>query len=601
MEKTEATNKQRVALYIRVSTDEQAKDDRYGIELQKSALMGLVSSKPDNFMLAGEQYVYLDDGISGTVKLDERPAFSRLKEDVIMSPEGERPFDAVAVYKIDRFARQLKILLDVIEFFDGYDIKFISANESIDTSTPFGKAMLGIVGVIAELERDTILKRTQDGRWEFFEGGGVLGNAAPYGYTKDDYKRYAELKEEADVVRQIFSMFIDEDKSVDAIAKYLYQHKIYSPTVSAIHYKKRKGDIKKKNDPYFWTNETVRRILADELYIGRIYGNKTKGGKPLDKSEYRLSKTPAPLLVDPITFERAQRILARNKHKRKTSRDGHVYLLSGLLKCDCCYNLEKDSDSGRVGWYGEVKDLKRSGNQTRYYKCVRKNKSKTTTPCNSLPLHAEEIENYIVDYARELLANPVAVFEHQKRLKSQVKTIEHLRKKDKQLLDLITSIPNRKGLLSKQHEMGFLKTPALKEAMKQTDADYVRYREERDEIQKQISQHTLSKGYIQALDLFSGKYSDALKKGFENREVLYTILHELIEEVVIYTRLLKETDLVAGKKKENQQIPDRIHIKLKLPSDILNRLSKQKVYVTDKEIDPDSKGSSGSKSIARGR
>jgi len=598
MEKPKAKIEQRVALYIRVSTDEQA--DKYGVPLQRGALEALIASKPNGFMLAGEKYVYIDEGVSGTVKLDQRPAFSKLKEDILMSPEGERPFDVVAVYKIDRFARQLKILLDVIEFFEDYDVQFISANESIDTSTPFGKAMLGIVGVIAELERDTILKRTQDGRWEYFEGGGVLGNAAPYGYKKDDDKKYVELKEEADVVRNIFRMFVEEGESVDGIARYLYEHKVLSPVVSAIHHKKRKGDIRKKNDLYFWGAGTVRRILGEEIYIGRIYGNKTQKGKPTEKSERRLSRTPAPLVVDPITFEKAQRLLATSKHQRRYAKDGHSYLLSGLLKCDCCYDEKNDARTGRVGWHGEVKDLKKSGGRTYYYKCGRKNRSKTTTLCNAIPLPAEELENYIVEYSRNLLANPVAVFEHQKRLQSQLKTIEHLRNKDKHLLDLITAIPKKRKLLGEQHSIGFLKTPALQEALKKTDEDYARYKKERDEVQMQITQHTLSNGYIKALDLFSEKYRPALEKGFADRQTLSVILHELIEEIVIYTRPVRKSDPIAGRKKADQQIPHRIHIKLKLPSDILNRVGKQEVYLTE-TIEPKSAKSSGQKSITGAR
>lgn len=596
MENTKAKIKQRVAIYIRVSTDEQA--EKYGIDLQKNALLALVNSKPNDFVLAGEQYVYIDDGVSGTVNLDERREFGRLKEDILMSPAEERPFDVVAVYKIDRFARQLKILLEVIELFEMHDVQFVSANESIDTSTPFGKAMLGIVGIIAELERDTIVQRTKDGRWEAFEQGVVLGNSAPYGYTKTVDKKYAELKAEAKVVRQIFSMFVEENKSVDAIARHLFGHQVYSPVVSAILHKKRKGAVRKKNSDYFWSAGTVRRILEDEIYVGRVYGNKSQKGKATEKSERRLSKTPAPLVVDLFTFEKAQQMLAQNKHQRRVAKDGHIYLLSGLLKCDCCYNSETDRDTGRVGWHGEAKDLEKK--RVFYYKCGRKNKSKTSTLCKSIPLRADELENYLVEYSRKLLANPIEVFEHQNKLQSRLKTIEHLRDKDKGLLDLILGVPHRKRRLREQHEAGLLSTPALQENSKKADEDLERYTRERNEVQMQIAQHTLSKGYVKALDLFSEKYRSALEKGFADRDTLYTVLHELIEEVVIYTRPLKKSDVVAGRRKADQQIPHRIHIKLKLPSDILNRVGKQEVHLSE-NIEPIATHSSGQKSASGAR
>src|SRR3989344_4066280 len=137
----------KVALYLRVSTDDQA--DKYGLNSQREAIESLVKSKGQlkdgrpKMVLAGKAYEYIDDGISGTIEIDRRPEFIRLKEDVLNGIErGVKPFDVVAVYKIDRFARKLSILLSVLGFFKKTGIEFISASESIDTSTPFGRAML---------------------------------------------------------------------------------------------------------------------------------------------------------------------------------------------------------------------------------------------------------------------------------------------------------------------------------------------------------------------------------------------------------------------------------------------------------------------------
>ena len=173
MDKNKQLTPLRVALYLRVST-EQA--EQYGIDLQLSALKGLIKSRgklengKPSMVLAGKQYIYKDEGMSGTLAMDDRPAFLQMKEDI--EDSIEKPFDIVAVYRIDRFARKLKILLDVIEFFEKHDIQFMSANESIDTSTPFGRAMLGIIGVIAELEiaqrKDETVKSTTPNKKNFF-------------------------------------------------------------------------------------------------------------------------------------------------------------------------------------------------------------------------------------------------------------------------------------------------------------------------------------------------------------------------------------------------------------------------------------------------
>lgn len=591
--------KQRVALYLRVSTEEQAREaHRFGVPMQEEALKGLIQSKQSNMVLAGERYIYIDEGYSGTIPIDERPEFCRLKEDLINSPPNDRPFDVVAVYKIDRFARQLKILLDVIDLFEVYNIKFISANESIDTTTPFGKAMLGIIGVIAELERDTILQRTRDGRWQAFESGIVLGNNALYGYTKDENKKHKVFETEAEVVRDIFRSFVYENKSVDAIAKHLREHKVLSPAASAVVHGKRKGDVQKKNDDYFWTAGTVRRLLSEELYIGNIYGNKWKKGKIVPKEEQKLSAAKAPIIIDPLLFERAQILLSQSKHMRQTAKDGHIYLLGGLLKCDCCYDKKEDSD--RNGWHGERRNLK-NGKMQYYYKCGRKNRSKTSAVCAALPIRAEEIEDYIVAYSRNLLKNPVAVFEYQKRLKSSTKTIEHLQKKEVQLLGLIEAIPHRKDRFRKQNAAGLLGLEDLRKELKQLDDDLSRFTKERANVALQMSQHTLSKEYIETLDLFSTTHQRFIKGLEKDRVTVQNILKQLIEEIVVYTRPPKNGEPIAGKKTPQvQEVPYRIHIKLKLPQDIFQDLTAEP-FVYSSESKDASKGSSGQKSSSGAR
>ena len=217
-------------------------------------------------VLAGKQYIYTDD-ISGTTPIDERPGFAKLKEDIILAPEGNKPFDAIAVYKIDRFARKLKVLFDIVEFFRENDLQFISANESIDTSSPFGRAILGILGVISELELENIKLRTQGGREEAIKRGSVMGPAVPYGYKKDEWKRLKVFETEAETVRMIFNMFINGKKSPYEIAKYLSEHDFPSPHASAINHGKNIGGINKKNPASFWRMERVRNILSNERYI----------------------------------------------------------------------------------------------------------------------------------------------------------------------------------------------------------------------------------------------------------------------------------------------------------------------------------------------
>lgn len=566
----------RVALYIRVSTDEQV--ERFGIPLQKDALMSLIKSRSglaggkDALVLAGEEYVYIDQGISGTTSLDERPAFAKLKEDILLAPQGSRPFDIVAVYKIDRFARKLKILLEVIDFLEGHDIKFISINESIDTSTPFGRAILGIIGVIAELEIETIKMRTQAGREQAVKTGGVMGSSACYGFVKDEAGRHQIFEKEAEVVRMIFRMLIVDKQSVYQIAKYLGKHNYLSPEASAIVNKKRTGEIKKKNSLNFWRPERVRMILQDERYIGHYYYNKAKNGKKLPSSEWKLSPFVLPLIIDPYSFEQAQKLLTELKHSRPKSKNDHVYLLSGLLRCDGCYDPDRDKQ-GRFRWSGERKELQKgSGRFTYFYKCGRKLDSKSSVPCNVLPLPAKNVEDYVIEQAKTLLANPIAVYQHQLKLKSTRSEIKHLKIKQQELANLINAIPERRNRLQEQHENGFMDINKLRRDIKDLIEKEKHYQRELKDIEYQISQNSLSQGYIESLDLFSKKYTSAMGKISTDRNELYSLLHELIEEIIVYSRPVEEKDTIAGRKKEGQKIPYRLHIKLKLPQDILRQM-----------------------------
>lgn len=86
----------------------------------------------------------------------DRPALKRLFADAAMGR-----FDVVVVWKVDRFFRKVLYLLEGIDYLDHHQIGFIAATQPFDTTQPFGKAMLQMVGVIAELERDLIKERTQ--------------------------------------------------------------------------------------------------------------------------------------------------------------------------------------------------------------------------------------------------------------------------------------------------------------------------------------------------------------------------------------------------------------------------------------------------------
>jgi DNA invertase Pin-like site-specific DNA recombinase len=136
----------RVAIYARCSTISGQDPTMQTRELREYAVRR-------GWTVAGE---YVDIGISGTK--EKRPELDRLMHDA-----HRRHFDAVVVWKFDRFARSVSHLLRALETFKTQGIEFISFSEQLDTSTPAGKLVFTVLGAVAELERSLIVERVRAG------------------------------------------------------------------------------------------------------------------------------------------------------------------------------------------------------------------------------------------------------------------------------------------------------------------------------------------------------------------------------------------------------------------------------------------------------
>ena len=137
----------RAAIYARVSTSNNGQDP----SVQTREIREYCERR--GWQIAGE---YVDVGISGTK--EKRPELDRLLADA-----HRRRFDAVVVWKFDRFARSVSHLLRALETFQSLGIEFVSLTEGVDTSTPMGKMMFTVLGAVAELERSLIVERVKAG------------------------------------------------------------------------------------------------------------------------------------------------------------------------------------------------------------------------------------------------------------------------------------------------------------------------------------------------------------------------------------------------------------------------------------------------------
>ncbi|MEK6823681.1 MAG: recombinase family protein [Nanoarchaeota archaeon] len=185
-------SKPRVAIYSRVSTEEQAKEG-LSVEAQIDKCKSFCDAREWEIFK-----IYKDAGFSaGSLN---RPALELLLRDA-----QEKKFDIILVYKIDRFSRKLKDLITILEDLKTKNINFTSVTEQIDTTSAMGEAFFQIIGVFAQLERGMVKERVQLSFDRKINLGEVLYRA-PFGYTYQN-KKLVKHPENAEKVKEIFEMW----------------------------------------------------------------------------------------------------------------------------------------------------------------------------------------------------------------------------------------------------------------------------------------------------------------------------------------------------------------------------------------------------------
>ncbi|MCX6650856.1 MAG: recombinase family protein [Methanomassiliicoccales archaeon] len=261
----------RVAIYTRVSTEDQAKEG-YSLAAQKERLEAYCEAQ--GWDIAG---YYIDDGHSG--RNTRRPAYHRMME------EREK-WDIILVLKMDRIHRNSKNFMTMMENLEKWGKKFSSMNESLDTSNAVGRFVVDIIQRIAQLESEQIGERTYMGMRQKAESGqGLLGFRVPYGYHLQNGE-LVQNEEEAPVVRSIYDQYLS-GRTMDLIAWGL-----------------NKDDIGTKSDNH-WTVWSISRILHNPVYAGH---------RRWDDLVVRSMHAP---IISSFTFNQVQeKIASRVKDKR---------------------------------------------------------------------------------------------------------------------------------------------------------------------------------------------------------------------------------------------------------------------------------------------
>jgi site-specific DNA recombinase len=316
---SKARNVLRVALYVRVSTQEQA-NEGYSIGEQTERLKSYCKAMGWTI-----HKIYTDPGYSGGDT--HRPGLKDLIKDV-----ESGLVDKVVVYKLDRLSRSQKDTLILIEdvFLDS-EVDFVSMSENFDTSTPIGRAVLGLLAVFAQLERDQIRERMSMGKEARAKQGKWNGGATePIGYDYDNTKDLL-VKNNYEIMQYL--------ELVD-----LFLERTPLRTIETEFYKK---GYKHKHG--YWTPKAMRRVLNSKLYLGYMHY----------KGEWYKAEHDA--VINQETYDKIQALLKEREDNYKSSGiipHTQTTYLGGLLYCKHCGGRYAKQENSRrkegkplVYWY----------------------------------------------------------------------------------------------------------------------------------------------------------------------------------------------------------------------------------------------------------
>jgi site-specific DNA recombinase len=374
----------KVAVYVRVSTEEQAKEG-YSISAQKERLTAYCMSQ-------GWEIVnfYVDEGYSA--KNMDRPELKRMLKHI-----QEGIIECVLVYRLDRLTRSVLDLYKLLELFEKHNCKFKSATEVYDTTTAMGRMFITIVAALAQWERENLGERVRMGMQEKARQGKWVPNQAPYGYDIDLENDKLKINTfEASVVRRIFDLYLS-GMGTAKIAAALNQE-----------------GIKTKNNTN-WHPFSIRYILRNPLYAGKIRWNVR-----VNSDQYFEVKTEAvPAIITEETFMKTQKMLdsRRKKHPRAATSE---FIFSGVARCARC---------------GGALAGKYNGQKKKFYSCLNRRVGTCDMPAFKEEYLEERFLEYLsrIDFREEAAAYATIeeTNEHEREIREIEKELEAIEKRRK--------------------------------------------------------------------------------------------------------------------------------------------------------------------------
>ncbi|MBU1020855.1 MAG: recombinase family protein, partial [Firmicutes bacterium] len=366
----------KIGLYIRVSSEKQM-EEGFSFQAQEEKLINEAQREKQDYI------VYKDGGVSGT-KTEARAGLKLLMTDVERGIIGK-----VYVTKISRLARNSRDLQNLVYEFEKNNVYFKSISDGIDTSTPMGNVMVKLMGIFAEMERDTIMEQTRSGAEKRAKEGKMYGSAPVFGYDRviDETSKKNTMKivfnpKEKKIVETIFEMYLGG-----------YGYK-------AITNKLNKEGYRTKKHKLFAIN-TVKTILDNPLYAGYIRYGKYKDWT----KKRRKGLVTSPILVEGnhqaiISKEDYDKVQDKMKQNQRRKPPVGKYMLAGVLTCPECGSKMVGSKTKYKTKNGPVERL--------YYTCSQFH-NKGLTACHSNGIRVDLIDPIAIKKIAKKLNSPELV------------------------------------------------------------------------------------------------------------------------------------------------------------------------------------------------
>jgi site-specific DNA recombinase len=510
------------AIYARVSSEQQAQHGT--IESQLAAIEKFAAEKG---LKIDPDLIFAENGFTGTTLA--RPKLDALRDKAVA---GE--IDAILVLDPDRLARKQAHQVILIEEFKKLGVEISFVNRPIATS-PEDQLLLQMQGVIAEYEREKIVERHRRGKLHKAQAGRVsVLSGAPYGYvylpaTETEDARYEIHEREAEIVKQVFHLLIDQHFSIGAIARKLTQDQV--PT---------------RRDVGHWERSVIWEMLRNPAYIGRAAYRKTEvvdrvrptkqaydrnfypkhvHSSTRDRPPEEWITIPVPAIISEELFQRVHERLEENKRFSPRNNKKYEYLLSGLLRCqECGYAL-----------YG--KPASNSKYKRLYYRCAGQDGYRWTKGrvCSAHPIRVEALDDLVWEQTRRLVEQPELVLreysarlQKKRRQQTEFKALLAKKKYESKQLEL------EKERLLDLYQSGRIALAEIEPRLKSLRSKSKRVQDERVLLEKEEKEESRRLQLIEQFAEFTQRMKANLTTlSFEERK---QIVRLLVEEVTVSTQ-----------------------------------------------------------------